>query len=84
MGSEDVCVFVGTIAVVLGLGESFLEGEKGTAGGDGRMAKAEDGGVDVFSRRSLTKASMLMEHSRRPMRASHWTSSHLQAAAKVA
>ena len=34
--------------MVLGLGDSFLEGEKGTAGGDGRMAKAENGGVDVF------------------------------------
>ena len=34
--------------MALGLGEGFLEGEEGVAGGDRGVAEAEDGGVDFF------------------------------------
>ncbi len=34
--------------MALGLSEGFLEREEGIAGGDGGVAKAEDGGVDVL------------------------------------
>ncbi len=33
--------------MALRLGEGFLEGEQGIAGGDRRMAEAENGGVDL-------------------------------------